>query len=1246
MSPAELRERKRKSPTKNASDNGEKFDLLNVMGLRQVWSPGTFFWLLVLIIAIDALFAYVRQPIWVLILTLPVIIAAGTASWFGKSIMRHARQSESDGTNLAISFIPFYALFWVANRPDIRGPVFRWSMTVTAYVLFVPVHFGMFFIADRVNNLYVAPFVTANVPEQLDVSNESLRGQPRLGPTTELKPGVRFNSVTTTGSSGIRTELYIYRPAQMDLKSLPCVLTVPGGTSGIVGAGLGDRDDHERLSYVRAGCVVVAYELTGEAAAPIRLNVKEYAGRVKQFIAAQGGLVNARQAATFASKYIPEVDPERIYIAGNGSGGTHALLAAQHLSEIKGVIAYAPLLNLQTTQKSLIDKLTTEIPDINRFAEFLSPVAHVSKFNCPVFLFQAKFDIEVPVEAINKFADQLHRQQKRYKLQIADSSSNYSSIIEEGIPSGINWLASIDGKLPADIGTKTTQAKQTLAQNSQKAADLFAEIDRARANAKIPKPPQSIYEPRNDLTPMHADESAGDQLQAVPVAIGPFDFHPPQEAEWNVAATAGGSDGFSIRWQWGHDLNYCQLAISVRNDEKQLFPWINAGAAYLPTSGYGNIKKDLCAEDWKLNYGTIAGLPTTRIERYDNGNKSINAYKKYKRTAKSHDEPIPSVPPAHVVRYHISYQNFWLTAELCCLESNSERLPIMEAAVRQLVIRSADGPRLPPMPNDGILEKFKADRDNSRLIRYGSAFPWTLPSLLEDTMAQGDKPMTTRVLEAMAWTPVPEARDKLVQLAMNADNLQPAALGDALAEADESLSSYHKRGLFFLASKAQPMVNYGLTLLTYEDEKSSVQQSEVVRAIKPHLLRSDGTTNRRAVPAYLRWRNKGAIDELKLLHQKLTVSQLQQDILDALVEEDPSYRLPGKQGLLLVRSVNEHAVSKGLTMLADAKDVDEKLQDAVLQVIEPHLADNDRTRRHSALHALGRWADDRSLSRLEQMLRSDDHRSDRNAIIKALGMSRQARVVPTIMRYLSTHANDVRDALIEIGPEAESSVARLTTNRSSKVRHMAVQILGAIGTNKTLSALRRLANNQRFPETAELARRAIEQIQFRANHPDLATLTHIPGMYELADGQWVEVEGLRFRLPPQFEPGSQSSGHQWIRQSTDGSTAALVKLVLKPRFGDRDLPRFYSYQPFNPEEKQFLFIRGARSEEEEVAGIKYLRAYRGYGDNETTLLYATYLNERMVIFEFENLDGKQEVQQQLHATVATLRTIEKAESDK
>ena len=130
---------------------------------------------------------------------------------------------------------------------------------------------------------------------------------------------------------GLPMRVRLYLPTgQHPPHSLPCVFIAPAGTRLLHGSALGEADSPEHLPYARAGFAVLAYELSGDLPNDSggALTFNQLKSPVQQFMAADGGLANARAAVDFVLAKVPEVNPAQLYAAGHSSAATMALDAA------------------------------------------------------------------------------------------------------------------------------------------------------------------------------------------------------------------------------------------------------------------------------------------------------------------------------------------------------------------------------------------------------------------------------------------------------------------------------------------------------------------------------------------------------------------------------------------------------------------------------------------------------------------------------------------------------------------------------------------------------------------------------------------------------------------------------------------------------------------------------------------------------------------------------------------------------
>jgi dienelactone hydrolase len=276
-------------------------------------------------------------------------------------------------------------------------------------------------------------------------------------PALKLAPrgdGLKFAAVklpVPADQPGYSSDLSIYEPeGEHAPKSLGCVLTTPSGGYLIASRGPPrSGDETEWLPYVDAGFAVVAFSNDGEVD-PQNASRSEGNAAADKFFAAQAGLVNARQALEFVLARMPEVDPKRIYVAGNGAAGTLALLWAEHEPRLRACIAGAPITDVPRTverfKKQGVDKLPDEMRTI---LQATSPQTHVAKFDCPVLLLHSATDDAVPVAESHELAGLLQQQGKDVTLVELPPGERNSVMLAAGIPRGVEWLRNIDQPGPA-----------------------------------------------------------------------------------------------------------------------------------------------------------------------------------------------------------------------------------------------------------------------------------------------------------------------------------------------------------------------------------------------------------------------------------------------------------------------------------------------------------------------------------------------------------------------------------------------------------------------------------------------------------------------------------------------------------------------------------------------------------------------------------------------------------------------------
>jgi dienelactone hydrolase len=267
---------------------------------------------------------------------------------------------------------------------------------------------------------------------------------PERGPLEEFEPGVMWRTIALSDTDGYYDTpghggtMFLYLPpGEHAPGSLPCILICGAGSNLLSGMMLGEGDQPEHTPYVHAGFAVLAYELDGPSTGEGDDELKR---AYEAFKASRAGIVNGRNALEYVLARVPEVNPKKIYAAGHSSAASHALLFAEHEPRLAGVVAYAPGVNLPKRFGGALRLFSMIMPGAVDFITQVDPATHAARLKCPVFLFHAEDDSNCPVEDTRAFADQLKQHGANVTLKTVPTGDHYDSMIEEGIPAGIEWL--------------------------------------------------------------------------------------------------------------------------------------------------------------------------------------------------------------------------------------------------------------------------------------------------------------------------------------------------------------------------------------------------------------------------------------------------------------------------------------------------------------------------------------------------------------------------------------------------------------------------------------------------------------------------------------------------------------------------------------------------------------------------------------------------------------------------------------
>ena len=200
------------------------------------------------------------------------------------------------------------------------------------------------------------------------------------------------------------------------------------------GMDLGEGDVPEHLPYLKAGYVVVAYDVSGPLKGKDDEAVVEAA---KAFMAADAGVADGKRAISYALQNL-DVDPTRIATAGHSSAATIALAVAENDPRVKACLAYAPIVDVAGDLRASLPDLESLVPGLTTTLVRNSPLGRAATLKCPTLLFHAKDDTNAPLGPIASLAAAV----PGVKLVEVPSGGHYDSMISKGIPTGLAFMKS------------------------------------------------------------------------------------------------------------------------------------------------------------------------------------------------------------------------------------------------------------------------------------------------------------------------------------------------------------------------------------------------------------------------------------------------------------------------------------------------------------------------------------------------------------------------------------------------------------------------------------------------------------------------------------------------------------------------------------------------------------------------------------------------------------------------------------
>lgn len=259
----------------------------------------------------------------------------------------------------------------------------------------------------------------------------------RADRSTELAGGLTWRALELDRGPSPMT-VWIYRRAALRAKA-PVILIGAAGTPLIFGMGLGAGDQPEHLPWAQLGYVVVAYSLDGDVVN--REEPAELQRGVHAFFLARAGLDNARAALALALAEEPLADAARVFAVGHSSAATVALRVGAELPEVKGIVAFNGVSDVETRTAELSELVQLSSPQGMPQLRGSSPLRHLAQLRSkPVFLFHSEDDSVVPVAETRLLAARLAPLAPPSEVVIVPTGDHYDAMLTQGIPAAMLWL--------------------------------------------------------------------------------------------------------------------------------------------------------------------------------------------------------------------------------------------------------------------------------------------------------------------------------------------------------------------------------------------------------------------------------------------------------------------------------------------------------------------------------------------------------------------------------------------------------------------------------------------------------------------------------------------------------------------------------------------------------------------------------------------------------------------------------------
>lgn len=291
-----------------------------------------------------------------------------------------------------------------------------------------------------------------NTPEDVRETVQRLGDREASPPLPELslpflaEDGVRQYEVFL--SQGGVEQVWIALPAVDEnatthVNLMPCALLLPLSMDRTLGGHLGAEDWEQLLLFARAGVAAVAFDVPGGFS--VETSEAAVQSEIERYLESDGGLRTARQVLDFVLARLSGVDAQRLWVLGEGSGGTLALRLAGRDSRVDAVVAFDPVVDLLALaeEEEPLDGAFQANPKLKEFLQKQVLLADLENMRCPVLLYHDAFRHGKNFENINYlYLEGLRREKDMTMIDTVNVDPAHAGLASR-VSRSLRWLESM-----------------------------------------------------------------------------------------------------------------------------------------------------------------------------------------------------------------------------------------------------------------------------------------------------------------------------------------------------------------------------------------------------------------------------------------------------------------------------------------------------------------------------------------------------------------------------------------------------------------------------------------------------------------------------------------------------------------------------------------------------------------------------------------------------------------------------------